>query len=168
LGNENGNIKAHDAFYGLLGENLTLSNTGTEDLELLVIGITPSKQKGLAIQKPLVEPKSVALQMEFVVPSENAKAFEQMYYSIYVPAMTVQHGYLSSKLLRIFPDTISKEIQAEQTSHNYQIMIEFDTEASRRKWVASDQHQIAWPAASGLATSFKWKGYEVMGDDDQK
>jgi mannose-6-phosphate isomerase-like protein (cupin superfamily)/heme-degrading monooxygenase HmoA len=168
LGNENGNIKAHDAFYGLLGENLTLSNTGTEDLELLVIGIAPSKQKGLAIQKPLVEPKSVALQMEFVVPSENAKAFEQMYYSIYVPAMTVQQGYLSSKLLRIFPETISKEIQAEQTSHNYQIMIEFDTEASRRKWVASAQHQIAWPAASGLATSFKWKGYEVMGDDDQK
>ena len=81
--------------------------------------------------------------------------------------MVVQQGYLSSKLLRLFPDTISKEIQAEPTTYNYQIMISFDTEENRRKWVASKQHDIAWPAASELAKEFKWKGYDVMGDDDQ-
>jgi heme-degrading monooxygenase HmoA len=152
----------------LLGEKTTLTNNGSDDIELLVIGITPSKHKGLDVAKPLIKPKAIALQMDFVVAKENADAFEKMYYSIYVPAMTVQQGYLSSKLLRLFPENISKEIQAEPTTYNYQIQISFDTEENRRKWVASDQHQIAWPAASGLTREFKWRGYDVMGDDDQR
>ena len=109
----------------------------------------------------------MVLQMDFVVPKENAEAFEKMYTSIYVPAMTVQRGYLGSKLLRIFPENVEKEIQGEATNYNYQIQISFVTEENRRKWVASDQHKIAWPAASGLAKEFKWRGYDVMGDDNR-
>ena len=90
-----------------------------------------------------------------------------MYYSIYVPAMTVQKGYVGSKLLRLFPENIAKEIQAEPTTHNYSIQISFATEQDRRNWVKSAEHQIAWPAASKLATAFKWRGYDVMGDDNQ-
>ncbi|EMS34367.1 hypothetical protein C943_03586 [Mariniradius saccharolyticus AK6] len=168
IGNDTGTYKAHDAFWGALGESLSFSNDGPEDLELLVIGIAAPRQKSLAIEKPLIAPKAMVLQMEFVVDKENAKAFEEMYYSIYVPAMVVQQGYLGSKLLRLFPENLSKEIQAEPTTYNYQIMISFDTEENRRKWVASKQHDIAWPAASGLAKEFKWKGYDVMGDDDQR
>ena len=164
-GNDFGNISAHDAFFGSLGEQLSFSNDGTEDLELLVIGIMPSKH----IQtNTLTQQKGISLQMEFVVDRENAKAFEDMYHSIYVPAMVVQQGYLGSKLLRLFPENISKEIQAEPTSYNYQIMISFDSEENRRKWVASKQHDIAWPAASDLAKEFKWKGYDVMGDDNYR
>jgi mannose-6-phosphate isomerase-like protein (cupin superfamily) len=168
IGNDSGKFKAHDAFWGALGESLGFVNEGSDDLELLVIGIAAPKQKSLAIEKPLIHPKAIVLQMEFVVDKANAKAFEEMYYSIYVPAMVVQQGYLSSKLLRLFPENISKEIQAEPTAYNYQIMISFDTEENRRKWVASKQHDIAWPAASELAKEFKWKGYDVMGDDDRK
>ena len=106
--------------------------------------------------------------MDFIVAKENAEAFEKMYYSIYVPAMTVQQGYVGSKLLRLFPENVSKEIEAEGTTYNYQIQISFDTEENRRKWVASSQHQIAWPAATALAKEYKWRGYDVMGDDDQR
>ncbi len=91
-----------------------------------------------------------------------------MYYAIYVPAMTVQPGYVGSKLLRLFPENLSKEIEAEATTYNYQIQISFETEEARRKWVASAQHQIAWPAAAALGKEYKWRGYDVMGDDDQK
>ena len=110
----------------------------------------------------------MALQMDFIVPKENAEAFEKMYYSVYVPAMTVQQGYVGSKLLRLFPENVSKEIEAEGTAYNYQIQISFDTEENRKKWVASIQHQIAWPAATALAKEYKWRGYDVMGDDDQR
>ena len=161
-------IRADDAFYGSLGETITVSNTGNEDLELLVIGIAPSKQKDQARLNGPSKPKAMALQMDFVVPKENAEAFEKMYGSIYVPAMTVQPGYLGSKLLRLFPDNIEKEIQGEPTTYNYQIQISFDTEENRRKWVASEQHKIAWPAASGLAKEFKWRGYDVMADDNRR
>lgn len=160
-------FKTDDAFYGELGEDLQFKNTGNTDLEILVIGIAAAKENGMAIKTPLVKPKSMALQMDFVVDAENAQAFEKMYYSIYVPAMIVQKGYLSSKLLRLFSEEVAKGIQAEPTEYNYQIQIEFDTEENRRKWVASDQHQIAWPAASGLAKKFKWRGYDVMGDDQR-
>jgi mannose-6-phosphate isomerase-like protein (cupin superfamily)/heme-degrading monooxygenase HmoA len=168
IGSESAAIKADDAFFGSLGEKVSLTNSGKDDLELLVIGIAPSTQKAPGRLKPLAQPKAMVLQMDFVVTKENAAAFEKMYTSIYVPAMTVQQGYLESKLLRLYPDNLAKEIEAEATTYNYQIQISFDTEASRRKWVASAQHQIAWPAATSLAKSYKWRGYDVMGDDNQK
>lgn len=167
VGSQTTNIQKDDSFHAGLGEEISWSSTGTDALEILVIGIAASKDGGPAISKPLERPKAMALQMDFVVDRENAAAFEKMYYSIYVPAMVVQEGYLSSKLLRLFPNDLAQEIQAEPTTFNYQIQISFDTEENRRKWVASDQHQIAWPAASGLAKEFKWRGYDVMGDDVQ-
>ena len=67
----------------------------------------------------------MVLQMDFVVTKENSEAFEKMYHSIYVPAMTVQPGYLESKLLRLYPDSVVKQIQAEPTTYNYQVQISF-------------------------------------------
>jgi mannose-6-phosphate isomerase-like protein (cupin superfamily)/heme-degrading monooxygenase HmoA len=167
LNSNSSSIQADDAFYGSLGEALAIANTGKDDLELLVIGIAPSNQKDPARLMAPGKPKAMALQMDFIVPKENAEAFEKMYTSVYVPAMIVQQGYLGSKLLRIFPDNLEKEIQGDTTAYNYQIQISFDTEENRRKWVASEQHKIAWPAASGLAKEFKWRGYDVMGDDNR-
>jgi mannose-6-phosphate isomerase-like protein (cupin superfamily) len=168
INNEQAGIKADDAFYGKLGEKISLSASSREGLELLAIGIAVSKEKNPGISRPLLKPKAMALQMDFIVPKENAAAFEKMYYSIYVPAMTVQQGYLSSKLLRLYPEDQATKIEAEPTKYNYQIQISFDTEENRRKWVGSEQHKIAWPAATGLAKEFKWRGYDVMGDDDQR
>ncbi len=162
---KSGTFGKDDAFFGKLGEHIALNNTGNEEVELLIIGISASKKWD--IKKPLNEPKAMVLQMDFVVEKENAQAFEEMYYSIYVPAMIVQDGYLSSKLLRLFSPDQAKEIQAEPTTYNYQIQFTFETEQQRRNWVASEQHQIAWPAAAALAKEFKWRGYFVMGDDDQ-
>jgi mannose-6-phosphate isomerase-like protein (cupin superfamily) len=161
-------IVADDAFTGSLGEVLTIANTGLEDMELVVIGISASSGKDPNKFKLPSKPMAIALQMDFVVPKENAEAFEKMYHSIYVPAMTVQPGYVGSKLLRLFSEDAAKTIQAEPTAYNYSIQISFDTEENRRKWVASPQHQIAWPAASALVKEFKWRGYDVMGDDNPK
>ena len=167
INGKKGSIKTGDAFYGKLGEKIVLANDGKEELELLVIGVAASKEKNLIDAPQQNKPKAIALQMDFVVAKENAEAFEKMYTSIYVPAMTVQQGYRSSKLLRLFPEGLSKEIQAEPTTYNYQIQISFDTEENRRKWVASEQHKIAWPAGSSLAKEYKWRGYDVMGEDEQ-
>lgn len=153
-------IKADDSFPGFMGESVSFSNSGTEDLELLVIGIAVNK--GPKVSKT----KYMALQMDFVVPKENSEAFEKMYASIYVPAMTVQKGYVGSKLLKLFPEEQAKSIGAEPTNFNYSVQIFFDTEENRKKWVASEQHLIAWPAASKLAKEYKWRGYEVAGDDN--
>lgn len=166
LNSNSTSVKADDAFYSSLGEAVNIANTGKDELELLVIGIATPNQKNQSRLNTPGKPKAMALQMDFIVPKQNADAFEKMYTSVYVPAMTVQQGYLGSQLLRIFPDNLEKEIQGDSTAYNYQIQISFDTEENRRKWVASEQHKIAWPAASGLATQFRWRGYDVMGDDN--
>ncbi len=166
VNNESAAFNADDAFTGKLGEAVSITNTGKDDLELLVIGISATKQKGANLSAAPAKPKAMVLQMDFVVAKENSEAFEKMYSSIYVPAMTVQKGYLESKILRLYPDSVARSIEAEPTTYNYQIQICFDTEENRRRWVASDQHKIAWPAATKLAKEFKWRGYDVMGDDD--
>ncbi len=168
IGSEKKSVSADDAFFAKLGEKISIASNDKDGLELLVIGVAVSNEKKYGSIKYPLKPQAMALQMDFIVPKENAEAFEKMYHSIYVPAMTVQQGYLGSKLLRIFSNEVAKGIQAEPTDYNYQIQISFDTEENRRKWVASDQHQIAWPSASGLTKAFKWRGYDVMGDDDQR
>ena len=106
--------------------------------------------------------------MDFVVTPENAAAFERMYTTIYVPALKVQAGYIASKLIKIFPETVAKSISAEGTAFNYQMQLYFDTEANRQKWVASKEHDIAWPAATALAKEFKWRGYDLAAEDSQR
>jgi heme-degrading monooxygenase HmoA len=129
----------------------------------------PAKQTPAGVQNAAVKTKGMTLQMDFVVTKENSKAFEKMYSSIYVPAMKVQKGYLGSKLLRIFPENYEKGIEAEPTTYNYQIQIYFATEEDRKLWVASPQHvKKAWPSATALAKAYKWRGYDVMGDDDNR
>ena len=160
-------IVADDSFTALAGEEITLTNTGAEGLELVVIGVGTSSDNSRRQTNSAINTRAMALQMDFVVAKENAEAFEKMYHTVYVPAMNVQQGYLGSKLLRLFPENISKEISAEPTTYNYQIQISFDTEENRRKWVASKEHQVAWPAASGLAKEYKWRGYDVMGNHDR-
>jgi heme-degrading monooxygenase HmoA len=105
------------------------------------------------------------LQIYFNVAEEQARDFERMYQEIYVPALNRQQGYISSKLLRLFPPAVAQEIEAAPTEFNYQIELVFDTEANRRRWAASADHAAAWPAAAGLAKGVAWRGFDVAGSD---
>ena len=105
------------------------------------------------------------LQIYFKVNEENGQAFEDMFKDVYVPAMQVQDGYLGSRLLRLFPDEIHKEINARETEFNYQMNLVFDTEENRRKWAASDEHQVAFPKAKELVEDVQWRGYDVAVED---
>ncbi|MFD0752063.1 cupin domain-containing protein [Mucilaginibacter calamicampi] len=190
-------VTQDDAFYGAVGEKLTISSTS--ELELLVVCIAVDKTKmpaagprfgaapvpgasseaiGSAVTVgsagatggvAAAQPKAMLLQMDFVVEKKNALAFEKMYTSIYVPAMRKQVGYLESKLVRIYPAATEKKIEGESTDYNYQLQLSYDTEVNRMKWVHSKEHMgTAWPAAVKLAKSFKWRGYDVIGDDNVK
>ena len=105
------------------------------------------------------------LQIYFDVAPEQAQAFERMYADVYVPALRKQTGYLSSRLLRLFPPQVTQEIGAEPTEYNFQIELVFDTEENRRRWAASADHQAAWPQATGLAHKAAWRGYDIAGSD---
>ena len=50
---------------------------------------------------------------------------------------------------------------------NYQMQLVFDTEENRRKWVASKEHETAWPLASSMAEKFSWRGFDVVAKDSK-
>ena len=106
------------------------------------------------------------LQIYFRVSEANSKAFEEMFEKVYVPAMRVQEGYQGSRLLRLFPPDMATEIQGRPTGFNYQMNLIFDTEENRRKWAASDEHQVAFPVARELAEEVAWRGYDIAGEDN--
>ena len=132
-------VNQDDAFCGLLGEKITIASTGKE-LELIVVEIAEDKSKmapqrfgsapptgatgaagaagaarsGAAVAAGPIQPKAMALQMDFVVEKANANAFEKMYSEIYVPAMLVQQGYLESRLLRISRQILKRKSRENQ------------------------------------------------------
>jgi hypothetical protein len=105
------------------------------------------------------------LQIFFDVAPERAAEFEQMYREVYVPALQVQQGYLRSNLLRVFAPAMANEIGAAPTECNFTMQLVFDTEVNRRRWAASPEHVVAWAAASGMAKSVAWRGYDMVGYD---
>ena len=137
---------------------------------LLVLVCTLITLSVAAQTKPMEKSKGMTLQMDFVVTKEkSADFFEKMYRTIYVPALKLQKGYLGSKLIRLFADNYEKEILGEPSTYNYQMQLYFASEEDRRHWVASPIHvKKAWPSAQALAKTVKWRGYDVVGDDNQR
>ena len=133
---------------------------------LLSLGLLLGSAVSEATQKKK-STKAMLLEIYFKVSKKRAADFEKMYAQSYVPALREQQGYLRSKLLRVFPEKAAREIEAAPTEFNYQMELVFDTEENRRKWVASKEHQTAWPLASGMAQKFAWRGYDVVGRDQK-
>ena len=105
----------------------------------------------------------IQLQIYFTIADEASAAFEAMFAEEYVPALKKQKGYQNATLLRIFPPAVAQEIDAAETDFNYQMELSFDTEADRRRWVASPEHTVLWPRAQGMAQQVAWRGYDVVG-----
>ena len=116
-------------------------------------------------RKPAATAPPILLQIYFQVDPERADEFEKMYANTYVPAMRKQQGYQRSTLLRLYRKDVAQAIMASPTEFNYQMELVFDTEENRQKWVASAEHQTAWPEASGMATKFAWRGFDLVGTD---
>ena len=49
----------------------------------------------------------------------------------------------------------------------FMVMV-FDTEQNRRRWVASKEHAVAWPRASGMAQKYAWRGYDLVASQEMK
>ena len=133
---------------------------------LLSLGLLLGAAASEATQKKK-NSKAMLLEIYFKVSKKRAADCQKMYAKSYVPALRKQQGNLRSNLLRVFPEKVSRKIDAAPTEFNYQMELVFDTEENRRKWVASKEHATAWPLASGMAQKFAWRGYDVVGRDQK-
>ena len=104
----------------------------------------------------------ILFQLHFEVADDKRAEFEKTYTTVFEPALRKQKGFQNVKLLRFYADDQAKQIEASPTELNYQINFVFDSEASRRVWSKSPEHDVAWPTLSGLTKQALWRGYDLV------
>ena len=95
--------------------------------------------------------KSVQLHIYIEVKPGKGPDLEKLYQSAYVPAIKVQDGFLSTRLLRQY-----------DSNGKYEIDISFKTEKQRAAWAQSKEHQSAWPKVEELSAKITWQGFDQL------
>jgi heme-degrading monooxygenase HmoA len=108
----------------------------------------------------------ILFELHFQVDQQQRQAFEQAYAEIFAPAISKQKGFQSLKFLRLYAPAVVQEIEASPTEYDYQINFTFESEAARRVWAKSADHDVAWPKLSALTSKFFWRGYDVLASRD--
>lgn len=104
----------------------------------------------------------ILFELHFQVEPQKQAEFEQAFAEVFAPAISKQKGFQSLKLLRLYAPEVVAEIEASPTEYQYQVNFTFETEAARRAWATSPEHDVAWPKLSGLTTKFFWRGYDLL------
>lgn len=106
----------------------------------------------------------ILFELHFQVDPSKRGEFEQTYAQIFAPAISRQQGFKTLKLLRLYSPAAIAEIEASPTEYDYQINFTFESEAARRVWATSEDHDVAWPKLSAIAQKFFWRGYDVLAE----
>ena len=104
----------------------------------------------------------ILFELHFQVEPTKCAEFEAAYAEVFAPAISRQKGFQSLKLLRLYAPAVIAEIEASPTEYNYQLNFTFESEAARRVWATSADHDVAWPKLSALTTKFLWRGYDLL------
>ena len=114
-------------------------------------GVSALMARGMTIVYAQGSSKSVQLHIYIETKPAKGPDLEKLYHSAYVPAIKVQDGFLSTRLLRHY-DSVSK----------YEIDISFKTEKQRAAWAQSKEHQAAWPKIEEVGAKITWQGFDQL------
>ena len=76
---------------------------------------------------------------------------ESVFRDAFAPAISVQEGFRRVALLKV-----------RDALRQYRIELAFESEALRLKWVASPEHQAAFPRIAALCQQVTWAGFDVV------
>lgn len=76
---------------------------------------------------------------------------EERFRDTFLPAISVQRGFLGAQLLRAVEEPLI-----------YHIEFTFETEELRQGWVASDHHQHAIPVLKALCSDWSFARFDVV------
>jgi heme-degrading monooxygenase HmoA len=76
---------------------------------------------------------------------------ESVFRDTFIPAISVQKGFRRVALLKV-----------RDALRLYRIELAFDTEKLRLDWVASPEHQQAFPKLAALCQQVSWAGFDVV------
>ena len=93
----------------------------------------------------------VGLQIYLTVTNGKEGDLENAFKTAFAPAIKKQEGFKTVFML--------KSTAAIRT---YQINLYFESEDLRKKWVASDDHQAAWPKIAAACDNASWLLWDVI------
>lgn len=91
------------------------------------------------------------LHIDLKVRAGQQEALEKTYFEEFRPAISAQEGFNATQLLRSNEDDL-----------NYRLALSFDRQASQQKWVATDLHQVVWPAVADQCAEFSVHAYSMV------
>ncbi len=103
-----------------------------------------------AQKKDFDVPGPIELHIYLTTRPGQEKELERLYRDEFYPAVSRQPGFISSELMH------------KPHSHEYILRHTFHSEELRMKWVATPEHQKAWPHLTSLSEKTSWQGFGVV------
>ena len=97
--------------------------------------IAAASTAGAAVVEPIV------LLVDLEVDPAKAQDLVTNYRTIFRPAIRKQPGFVDVRLLKLRAEAAGKA----PAGCTHRLLISFQTEEQRLKWVSTDEHQKAWP-----------------------
>ena len=79
------------------------------------------------------------------------KDLEKVFLTYFAPAIKTMEGFKNVVMLK-----------KRDALREYEINLFFETEELRMKWVASDEHQMAFPKIAECCARISWAGFDVV------
>ena len=95
----------------------------------------------------------IQLHVDLEVDPAREKELLKNFAATFRPAITKQPGFVDVKLLK-FRKAMAGD---PPKSWNYRLLISFQTEEQRVKWVATDTHQKVWPTIEKCLKGAKYQ-----------
>src|SRR5262245_36212297 len=93
-------------------------------------------------QAALAQSKNpIQLHVDLEIDPAKEKEMLANYAKIFRPAITKQPGFVEVKLMKLRNAVVGKA----PAPFTHRLVISFQTEEQRQKWVATDLHQKVWP-----------------------
>lgn len=103
--------------------------------------------KGAAAAAPPIQ-----LHCDLQLNPAREKEMLENYHKVFRPTISKQPGFVSVALLKLKAENQGKA----PAGCPYRLVISFQTEAQRLKWVASPEHQKAWPTVENCLVGQKF------------
>ncbi len=90
------------------------------------------------------------LHVDLEVKPRREREMVDNYLNLFRPAIQRQPGFIEVKLLK------RREVDAKLQASRYRLLISFQTEEQRKRWVATEEHQLVWPDIEKTLTGAKY------------
>ena len=95
-----------------------------------------------AVKKGAAEKTAIQLHVDLEVDGAREREMVENFRRIFRPAIRKQPGFVDVALLKLRSVLAGKA----PAPSSYRLLISFETEEQRQKWVATDTHQEVWPS----------------------